>query len=65
MPVQADMPEMRFEFLEEDDPHVNPLGAKGLGELGGVGLQAAITDAMRHATGKHVRYLPYTPEALF
>ncbi len=65
MPVQADMPEMRFEFLEETDPHVNPLGAKGLGELGGVGLQAAITDAMRHATGRRVRYLPYTPEALF
>ena len=51
-------------FVEEDDPHVNPLGAKGLAELSLVGVAAAVANAVYHATGKRVRDLPITPEKL-
>ena len=65
VPVQADIPPITVEFIPEEDPHVNPLGAKGLGELGGVGLNAAITHALYHATGaKMLDHLPYVPESL-
>jgi xanthine dehydrogenase YagR molybdenum-binding subunit len=45
-------------WLEEEDPHVNPLGIKGIGEIGIVGVPAAIGNAVWHATGVRVRDLP-------
>jgi xanthine dehydrogenase YagR molybdenum-binding subunit len=48
----------------EHDPHVNPLGVKGLGELALVGVAPAIANAVFHATGRRVRDLPITPEKL-
>ena len=51
-------------FVEERDDIVNPLGAKGLGEVGLVGTAAAIANAVFHATGRRVRDLPITPDRL-
>jgi xanthine dehydrogenase YagR molybdenum-binding subunit len=51
-------------FVEERDEIVNPLGVKGLGELGLVGTAAAIANAVFHATGKRVRDLPITLDKL-
>ena len=51
-------------FVEEHDPHVNPLGVKGLGEIAIVGVAAAIVNAVYHATGKRIRELPVTPDKL-
>ena len=45
-------------WLDEDDPHLNPMGAKGIGEIGIVGTAAAIANAVHHATGIRVRDLP-------
>ena len=45
-------------WIDEDDPHVNPMGAKGIGEIGIVGTAAAIANAVYHATGIRVRDLP-------
>ncbi|MFZ1702111.1 MAG: xanthine dehydrogenase family protein molybdopterin-binding subunit [Pyrinomonadaceae bacterium] len=64
VPVNADVAEIDTIFVEEDDKIVNPLGAKGLGELGLVGIPAAITNAIFHATGKRFRELPITPDRL-
>jgi xanthine dehydrogenase YagR molybdenum-binding subunit len=50
--------------VKEEDKIVNPIGAKGLGELGMVGIPAAIANAVYHATGKRVRDLPITPDKL-
>ncbi len=62
IPVNADIREVETLFVEEDDPHVNPLGAKGVGEIGIVGTAAAIANAVYHATGVRVRDLPILPE---
>ena len=64
MPVHADIPPLEAFFVEEHDPHVNPLGAKGLAELSLVGVAPAVANAVYHATGKRVRDLPITPEKL-
>lgn len=64
VPVNADIHEIQTEFIEEDDRIVNPLGVKGMGELGMVGIPAAIANAVFHATGKRVRELPITPDKL-
>ena len=45
-------------FVEEHDDIVNPLGVKGLGEIGIVGVAAAVSNAVYHATGKRLRNLP-------
>jgi xanthine dehydrogenase YagR molybdenum-binding subunit len=58
MPVNLDIPEIAVHFVEEEDPHVNPLGVKGLGEIALVGMAPAIANAVFHATGKRVRTLP-------
>lgn len=58
IPVNADVREVRVEMLEERDDYVNPLGVKGIGELGIVGTAAAIANAVHHATGKRLRRLP-------
>ncbi len=61
--VNADAPsEVLIEFVPEEDPHVGGLGAKGMGELGMVGVSAAIGNAIFHATGKRLRDLPFTPD---
>jgi xanthine dehydrogenase YagR molybdenum-binding subunit len=64
VPVNADIHEIETLFVEEDDKIVNPLGVKGMGELGMVGIPAAIANAVFHATGKRIRDLPITPDKL-
>lgn len=65
VPVHADAPaQMDVIFVPEDDPHVNPLGVKGLGEIAMVGVAPAIANAIYHATGKRIRELPVTPDKL-
>jgi xanthine dehydrogenase YagR molybdenum-binding subunit len=61
--VNADVGEIEVAFVEEDDPHVNPLGIKGVGEIGIVGTAAAIANAVHHATGVRVRDLPIRLDA--
>lgn len=58
VPVNLDIPHVEALFVEEEDPHVNPLGVKGLGEVALVGMAPAIANAVFHATGKRVRTLP-------
>jgi xanthine dehydrogenase YagR molybdenum-binding subunit len=60
VPVHADVGDIEVIFVEERDEVVNPLGAKGLGEIGVVGVAAAIANAVYHATGVRVRELPIT-----
>jgi xanthine dehydrogenase YagR molybdenum-binding subunit len=64
VPVNADIHDIETMFVEEEDKVVNPLGVKGMGELGMVGIPAAIANAVFHATGKRVRDLPITPDKL-
>lgn len=60
----ADAADIQAHWLDEHDPHVNPLGSKGIGEIGVVGTAAAISNAVHHATGVRVRDLPITLDAL-
>jgi xanthine dehydrogenase YagR molybdenum-binding subunit len=62
--VQADIGECEVDFIDEPDPKLNPLGAKGLGEIATVGAAAAIANAVYHATGRRVRDLPIRIENL-
>ena len=64
VPVNADVHDVEVIFVPEKDEVVNPLGAKGLGEIGVIGVAAAIANAVYHATGKRVRELPITPDKL-
>jgi xanthine dehydrogenase YagR molybdenum-binding subunit len=64
VPVNADVHDIEVIFVPEQDEVVNPLGAKGLGELGIVGVAAAIANAVFHATGKRIRDLPITLDKL-
>ncbi len=64
VPVNADIPVLEPVYLEEVDPHINPMGAKGIGELPIVGVAAAIANAVYHATGVRVRDLPVTLDKL-
>lgn len=64
VPVNADIHSIETIFVEEDDTVVNPLGVKGMGELGMVGIPAAIANAVYHATGRRIRDLPITPDKL-
>lgn len=64
VPVNADIHSIETIFVEEDDTIVNPLGVKGMGELGMVGIPAAIANAVFHATGRRIRDLPITPDKL-
>lgn len=58
VPVNLDIPRLEAHFVEEEDPHVNVLGVKGLGEIALVGIAPAIANAVFHATGTRVRNLP-------
>jgi xanthine dehydrogenase YagR molybdenum-binding subunit len=60
IPVQADIGDIEVIFVEERDEIVNALGSKGIGEIGIVGVAAAVANAIAHATGKRVRDLPIT-----
>ncbi|KAF5993724.1 xanthine dehydrogenase family protein molybdopterin-binding subunit [Streptomyces sp. WAC00263] len=62
VPVHADVPAVEAHWIDEDDPHLNPMGSKGIGEIGIVGTAAAIGNAVHHATGIRYRELPLTPD---
>lgn len=64
IPTNADVGEMDVAWIDEHDPHVNPMGSKGIGEIGICGSPAAIANAVYHATGIRVRDLPITPDKL-
>ena len=64
VPVNADVYDVKIIFVDEPDERVNPLGIKGVGEIGIVGVAAAIANAIFHATGKRVRDLPITLDKL-
>ena len=64
MPVHADIHDLEVIFVEEEDKLINPIGVKGLGEIGTVGTAAAIGNAIFHATGKRVRDLPITVDKI-
>jgi xanthine dehydrogenase YagR molybdenum-binding subunit len=65
LPVNADIPsEIDVAFTDEVDEHASPIGGKGVGELGATGVDAAVADAVFHATGRRIRELPITPDKL-
>jgi xanthine dehydrogenase YagR molybdenum-binding subunit len=64
VPVNADVHDIKVIFVDEPDELINPLGIKGVGEIGIVGVAAAIANAIYHATGKRVRDLPITLDKL-
>ncbi len=64
VPVHADVHDIEVIFVDEPDTIINPLGVKGVGEIGIVGTAAAIANAIYHATGKRVRDLPITLDKL-
>jgi len=64
VPAHADVHAIDVIFVDEEDAEINPLGVKGVGEIGIVGSAAAIANAVFHATGKRVRDLPITLDKL-
>jgi xanthine dehydrogenase YagR molybdenum-binding subunit len=64
VPVNADIRDIEVIFVDEPDAIINPLGIKGVGEIGIVGVAAAVANAVYHATGKRVRDLPITLDKL-
>ncbi len=60
VPAHADIQDIDVIFVDEPDSEVSPLGIKGVGEIGTVGVAAAVANAIFHATGKRVRELPIT-----
>ena len=64
VPVQADIPQIEALFVNKSDPYINPIGAKGMGEIATIGVAAAVANAVYNATGKRVRDLPITPDKL-
>ena len=60
----ADVQDLDAIWIDEQDPHLNPMGVKGIGEIGITGTAAAIGNAVYHATGRRVRDLPITPAKL-
>jgi xanthine dehydrogenase YagR molybdenum-binding subunit len=65
LPVNADIPSnIDVAFIDEVDEYASPIGGKGLGELGATGVDAAVADAVFHATGRRIRELPITPDKL-
>jgi xanthine dehydrogenase YagR molybdenum-binding subunit len=64
IPVNADIRDIDVIFVDEPDDRINRLGIKGLGEIGIVGVPAAIANAVYHATGKRIRRFPITLDKL-
>jgi xanthine dehydrogenase YagR molybdenum-binding subunit len=64
VPVNADIQDIDVSVLYIPDLKFNPLGARGIGEIGITGSAAAVVNAIYHATGIHVRDLPVTPDKL-
>jgi xanthine dehydrogenase YagR molybdenum-binding subunit len=64
VPVNADVPDIEATWIEEEDFAVNPMGSKGIGEIGIVGTAAAVANAVHHATGVRIRELPIRPDRL-
>ncbi|AMR34023.1 aldehyde oxidase [Mucilaginibacter sp. PAMC 26640] len=62
--VSADIPQIEAMFVNKPDPYINPIGAKGMGEIALIGMAAAVANAVYNATGKRVRNLPITPDKL-
>ncbi len=62
--THADVVDVDAVWLDEEDPHANPMGSKGIGEIGIVGAPAAVANAVYNATGIRVRDLPVTPDKL-
>jgi xanthine dehydrogenase YagR molybdenum-binding subunit len=64
IPVNADIPSIEVIMVPEQDTRVNPLGVKGIGEIGIVGMNAAVANAVFNATGTRIRELPIRAEKL-
>lgn len=64
VPAHADIRDIEVIFVEEDDDMASPIGVKGLGEIGIVGVAAAVSNAVFHATGKRIRTLPITVDKI-
>jgi xanthine dehydrogenase YagR molybdenum-binding subunit len=64
VPTNADIPDIETAFVGEPDFAFNPIGARGMGEIGITGAAAAVANAVYHATGKRIRALPITPDKL-
>ncbi|GGE64248.1 xanthine dehydrogenase YagR molybdenum-binding subunit [Pedobacter psychrotolerans] len=64
VPVNADIPEIEVHFINKPDPYINPMGAKGMGEIALIGFSAAVANAVFNATGKRIRSLPITPDKI-
>jgi len=64
VPTHADVPQIDVHFIDQADTVIDPIGAKGLGEIGLIGFTAAIANAIYHATDKRIRELPITPDKL-
>jgi xanthine dehydrogenase YagR molybdenum-binding subunit len=64
VPVNADIPQIEALFVNKPDTNINPIGAKGMGEISLIGMAAAVANAVYNATGKRVRDLPITPDKL-
>lgn len=62
VPVSADVPHIETIFIDKPDPHTNPMGSKGMGEIALIGFSAAVANAVFNATGKRIRNLPITPD---
>jgi xanthine dehydrogenase YagR molybdenum-binding subunit len=58
VPAHADIPGLEAHWIDEADPHLNPMGSKGIGEIGIVGAAAAVANAVHHACGARIRDLP-------
>ncbi len=64
IPCNLDVPQIEVVFIGKPDPHISPIGARGIGEIGITGVAAAVANAVFNATGKRVRDLPLTPDKL-
>jgi xanthine dehydrogenase YagR molybdenum-binding subunit len=62
IPSHADVPDIDVVWLDERDADASPMGSRGIGEIGTVGVAAAVANAAYHATGIRIRDLPLTPD---
>jgi xanthine dehydrogenase YagR molybdenum-binding subunit len=65
IPVHLDVLPIDVHFIGKPDPHISPIGARGIGETGITGVSAAIANAVFNATGKRLGDLPLTPQKFF